>query len=203
MRQRGFTLLEMLLAFTLLALLFAGLFSAFHTFSRAWDAADARMAATEDLRLVSDFLRRQLGQVMVLKIRGEKTDEPMYAFAGTARSLRYAAPLQPLQHQGGIFLIELSVQPGSQGQALVLRYAPYRPELDWDKALSGTEPVQVFDGLQSVAFAYFGREEADADPVWSSEWKNSLRYPELLKITLADAQRVWPELVVALPQVRP
>ncbi|MFN3785376.1 MAG: prepilin-type N-terminal cleavage/methylation domain-containing protein, partial [Thiothrix sp.] len=39
MQQRGFTLLEMLMSFALVALLFLALFAAFNTMGRAWDAA--------------------------------------------------------------------------------------------------------------------------------------------------------------------
>lgn len=200
MKQRGFTLLEMLVAFTLVSLLFLALFSAFHTIGRGWDAADVRINKTEDRRLVSDFLRRQLGQAMVVKIKGEK-EASVYAFEGTSTSVRYAAPLQPLQHQGGVFLIELNIVDGKNGKALTMRYAPYRPEQTWEEALGEAEPVPVFDGLKSAAFSYFGVMAESKDPAWSSDWKDNPLYPQLLKLELADTERAWPDVVVSLPQV--
>ena len=133
MKQRGFTLLEMLVSFSLVSLLFLALFAAFNTMGRGWDAADTRITKTEDMRLISDFLRRQVGQAMVVKIKGEK-EESVYAFDGTATSLRYAAPLQPLQHQGGVFLVSLNIVNGKEGKALEMLYAPYRPELTWEES---------------------------------------------------------------------
>ena len=68
MKQRGFTLLEMLVSFSLVSLLFLALFAAFNTMGRGWDAADTRITKTEDMRLISDFLRRLVGLAMVVKI---------------------------------------------------------------------------------------------------------------------------------------
>lgn len=202
-QQHGFTLLEMLIAFSLVSLLFLALFASFNTIGRSWDAADTRINKTEDMRLITDFLRRQLGQAMVVRIKGEK-EESIYAFEGTSTSLRYAAPLQPLQHQGGVFLIELNIVSGKGGKALEMLYAPYRPELTWDEAFKDAEPVLVFDGLKDAEFAYFGVEELnklDEDPEWFSEWEDKPLYPHMLKLSLADDERAWPDMLIDLPQV--
>jgi prepilin-type N-terminal cleavage/methylation domain-containing protein len=200
MKQRGFTLLEMLISLMLVSLLFLALFASFNTIARGWDAADTRMNKTEDMRLITDFLRRQLGQAMVVRIKGEK-EERVYAFEGTATSLRYAAPLQPLQHQGGVFLIELNVVASKDGKKLEMLYAPYRPELTWEEAFKDAEPVLVFDGLKDASFEYFGAEKEGEDPDWASDWEEQPRFPDMLKLTLADQERTWPEMLVDLPQV--
>jgi prepilin-type N-terminal cleavage/methylation domain-containing protein len=200
MKQRGFTLLEMLIAFSLVSLLFLALFASFNTIGHSWDAADTRMNKTEDMRLISDFLRRQLGQAMVVKIKGEKEDS-VYAFEGNATRVRYVAPLQPLQHQGGVFLVELAIVSGKAGKALEMRYAPYRPDLSWEDAFKDAEPVPLFDGLKEASFAYFGAEEEGKDPEWADAWEDIPLYPQMLKMTLADAERTWPEMLISLPQV--
>ncbi|MEN9425221.1 MAG: hypothetical protein RL122_2604 [Pseudomonadota bacterium] len=200
MKQRGFTLLEMLISLGLVSLLFLALFASFNTMARGWDAADTRLNKTEDMRLITDFLRRQLGQAMVVRIKGEK-EERVYAFEGTATSLRYVAPLQPLQHQGGVFLIELNIVAAKDGKKLEMLFAPYRPELTWEEAFKDAEPVLVFEGLKDAGFAYFGAEEEGKDPDWTSDWEDIPRYPDMLKLTLADQERAWPDMLVDLPQV--
>ena len=200
MRQQGFTLLEMLISFALVSLLFLALFASFNTIGRGWDAADTRINKTEDMRLITDFLRRQLSQAMVVQIAGKK-EAKVYAFEGTATSLRYAAPLQPLQHQGGVFLIELNIVAGKAGKKLEMLFAPYRPELTWDDAFKDAEPVLVFDGLKDAAFEYFGAEEEGGDADWTDDWEDKPRYPDILKLSLEDPERAWPEMLVDLPQV--
>ena len=201
-RQSGFTLLEMLIAFSMLSILFLALFSGFNTLGKGWDAADKKMLKTEDMRLISEFLRSQLSQVMVVKIQGEDEGVLVYAFEGEDDYVRYAAPLQPLQNSGGVYLIELAVGSDDKGKKLEIRYAPYRPDLSWEDAFDEVEPVLVYGGLRSVTFEYFAAETIDDDPEWEREWIDQAVYPLLLKLVLEDTDgRIWPELIVDLPQV--
>lgn len=199
-QQMGFTLLEMMIAFSLLALLFLALFSSFNTIGRGWEAADRKLLKTEDTRLISEFLRNQLSQTIVVQIKGE--NGPVYAFEGTDHYVRYAAPLQPLQTQGGIYLIELAVGLDRDGRKLEMRYAPYRPDMDWDEALKEVEPVLVYSGLGLVHFDYYAAESDKDDPRWESEWLDQPVYPLLIRVKIEGKDhQIWPELVVDLPQV--
>jgi prepilin-type N-terminal cleavage/methylation domain-containing protein len=200
-RQTGFSLIEVMIAFAILGFLFTGLFASFNTMSKGWDAADAKITKIEDMRLISDFLRRQLSQMIIVRVMGTEkggTKAPVFAFNGESDSVRYAAPLQPLQGQGGIYLIELSIK----GQKLQMRYAPYRPDTEWDDAFDDAEPVLVYEGLKSAKFSYFASEKMDEDPEWESDWETDRGvYPLLLKLTMADQDKQWPDLVLPLPQV--
>lgn len=199
-QQMGFTLLEMMIAFSLLGLLFLALFSSFNTIGRGWEAADRKLLKTEDTRLISEFLRNQLSQTIVVQIKGETG--PVYAFEGTDHYVRYAAPLQPLQTQGGIYLIELAVGLDRDGRKLEMRYAPYRPDMDWDEALKEVEPVLVYSGLGLVHFDYYAAESDKDDPRWESEWLDQPVYPLLMRVKIEGKDhQIWPELVVDLPQV--
>lgn len=199
-QQGGFTLLEMMVAFSLLALLFLALFSSFNTMGRGWEAADRKLLKTEDTRLISEFLRNQLSQTIVVQIKGEKG--PAYAFEGTDHYVRYAAPLQPLQNQGGIYLIELAVNIDRDGRKLEMRYAPYRPDMSWDEALKEVEPVLIYSGLGLVHFDYYAAESEQDDPRWESEWLDKPVYPLLMRLMLESKDhQVWPTLIVDLPQV--
>ncbi|MCH8035911.1 MAG: prepilin-type N-terminal cleavage/methylation domain-containing protein [Proteobacteria bacterium] len=59
-RQRGFTLIEILIAMTLLGLLMAMLFGGLRLGTRAWEASDARSAELARLEAVHGFIRRAL-----------------------------------------------------------------------------------------------------------------------------------------------
>lgn len=94
------------------------------------DATDSRISQTEDRRLIAEFLRRQLSQAMVVKITNDKAEKGLCVW-GDGGTHPVRSPLQPLQHQGGIFLIELSIS-SKIGKALEMRYAvPPRINLGW------------------------------------------------------------------------
>ena len=202
--QQGFTLLEMLLAFIMVSLLFLALFSSFHTISRSWEAAENRIEKTEDMRLITGWLRRQLQQMLVLRITGDKNSETstIYAFEGEEDRVRFAAPLQPFQDKGGIYLIELFVGKGGGGKTLEIRYAPYRPDLSWEDAFDGVKPVLVYEGFRKAKFEYLVAENIDDEPEWESEWLDQPTYPLLLKISLETSNKeTWPDVIIDLPQV--
>jgi hypothetical protein len=142
--------------------------------------------------------------MLVLRIKGDLTDSPniTYAFEGEKDRVRFASPLQPFQDKGGVYLIELFTSKGSGGKSLELRYAPYRPDLTWDDAFDGVEPVLVYEGFRKVDFQYLVAENIDDDPEWESEWLDQPTYPLLLKIALETTDKeTWPEVIIDLPQV--
>lgn len=199
-KQQGFTLLEMMIAFSLLATLFVALFSSFYNLSRAWEAVDRRILATSDQRLVSEFLRNQLSQAMVVRLQTKEGYR--FSFDGAKDYVRYAAPLQPLQQQGGIYLIELKVVKSREEQSLEMRYAPYRPDQNWEDALSQVEAVPVYQGLAELRFSYYAAASSEEEPTWEDEWLDKPVYPLLVKVSLQGKDKqVWPELIVDLPQV--
>ncbi|MGV6808344.1 MAG: prepilin-type N-terminal cleavage/methylation domain-containing protein [bacterium] len=200
-KQSGFTLLEMLLAFSLVSLLFLALFASFNTIGRSWDAADNRMQKTSDQRLIMNWLRRQLQQAMVVKIKDDD-GQFVYAFSGEDQRLRFAAPMLPFKDKGGVFLQELFLARKNGTNSLQLRYAPYRPDLSWEDAFADSEPVLVYDGLQQASFAYYGAENQEDEPSWESSWEDYPVYPLLLRLNIStESGEEWPELVVDLPQV--
>ena len=60
--QRGFTLLEVLVALTLFSLIAMMAYSGLRTGGRTWDANQDRILISEDIRIVQGFLRRYLGE---------------------------------------------------------------------------------------------------------------------------------------------
>lgn len=199
-RQKGFTLLEVLVAFSLMSLLFLALFSSFNTVSKSWDAAEKRMQKTEDQRLILGWLRRQLQQAMVVRIQDDKGR--VYAFSGDESSVRFAAPLLPFNDKGGIYLQELFIKRENGSKSLYLNYAAYRPDTSWEEAFEETKPVLVYSDLKAVQFEYFGTESIEDDARWESDWEDKLVYPLLFRMKIETLeQEKWPALVIDLPQV--
>jgi len=60
--ESGFTLLELLVALALLALLTAGLAPSLRLGSHAWDAVDHEASEAAELQTTQDFLRRAISE---------------------------------------------------------------------------------------------------------------------------------------------
>jgi general secretion pathway protein J len=202
-RQRGFTLLELLVAITLLGVLMAALFGALRLGARVWETGEARLDASARLQVVQDFLRQQLGETVPLaEVEGDLGASPVMLFVGTSDSLRFVS-LLPAHLGGGVSLMELTLRPPAQGGApadLVLRMRPLDLTSDSPVRPEAEERV-LMAAIESLEIAYFGAERPGAAPIWWQEWQGQRSLPALVRVRVGFPQgdrRRWPELIVGL-----
>jgi general secretion pathway protein J len=208
-KQSAFTLLEMLLAITLLAMMMSMIYASLNVGIRAWDAGDSRVAEGSNWRMVERFLRRELGQVFPTRWRG--VPQPNVAFEGTQTSLRYVTSLNldaALQNgsAGGLQWAELALV---EGGVLQLNRQPFdsaaadfgnlaAPSSDELASNTRAAPVKLMDGIRGVEFGYFGADTDLGEPTWRSEWRDVQRLPLLIRLQITNERgRDVPTLVVA------
>ena len=125
-RQHGFTLLELTIALTLLALMSSVLYGALGFAGRSWEGGEAKVEATASMRLTHGFLRAQLESQHPLRMR--KIPEFPLLFTGTREELRFAAALPARVTGGGIWYYRLAVAGDRERSRLVLERSV--PDLD-------------------------------------------------------------------------
>ena len=81
-RQQGFTLLELVVAITLMGLVLVVLYSGLRLGLNGWDSGERRAEASNRLRSVQEFLRRQLAQSMTVYETNDDRRERFVVFAG-------------------------------------------------------------------------------------------------------------------------
>ena len=195
-RQTGFTLLELMVAITLMGLVLVVLYSGLRLGLNGWDSGEARAEATNRQRLVEEFLRRQLAQSLtVFQINDRQ--EAMVVFSGQADRIEFVAPMSAQWGQSGLYRMRLEVREGQ----LWIHWRPYRPG-DPD---SGEEQARVLlEEVSAAEWAYFGPErDEDPQPRWQSVWTPMKRRPLLARLNLTVQRQPWPDLVVALPPGAP
>lgn len=89
LHNKGFTLIEMLLALTLLAVIAAALYGTFFSISRARDAAAEASEQRRELRSTIDLLRREISSVLY------RSNDPRLSFVVEDRDL-FGAPASTL-----------------------------------------------------------------------------------------------------------
>lgn len=193
--QVGFTLLELVVAITLMGLVLVVLYSGLRIGLNGWDSGERRAEATNRLRLVEEFLRRQLAQSITVYQFNEQQDR-IVAFAGQANGIEFVAPMLAQLGQGGLYWVRIAVEDGRLG----IRWRPYLPGAP-DAASEEKETV-LLEGVSGNEWAYFGPEaNNDSEPPrWHSEWTNTGQRPSLVRLNLNLAGESWPDLVVALTE---
>lgn len=201
MRIRGFTLLEMMIALTLLGVLLILVYSSLNLGIRAWDSGDRRVAEASHQRIVQGFLRRELGQVFPVRWRG--IPESKIAFEGSKQEIRFVTSLNlgASAKEGGLqwahlYLAEES-RNGQRGHTLFLRREPFDLQAkDWS-GLDDAKPTRLIEGIKEMEISYFGAENDVADPKWTNEWSNPLRVPRSIRLVFkSDSGREIPDLLV-------
>lgn len=197
----GFTLLELLIAMTLLGFILALLFGGLRLGSRSWDAGELRSERSTHLSLVQGFMRRELSQVY--PFRWKKKVNPELAFAGESGKLRFVAPVAARLGPGGLYLVSLEFVRDTDGGQLVMKRSIPEPDSADFNALDGAEKLVLAEQVESVNFSYFGPETKDADPQWQDKWDSTTLLPYLIRVRLKFSNgRDWPDLVVS-PLVGP
>ncbi|MEO6422064.1 MAG: prepilin-type N-terminal cleavage/methylation domain-containing protein [Candidatus Nitrotoga sp.] len=198
-RVAGFTLLELLIAMSLLGLILALLFGGMRLGARSWEAGEIHAENSTHLALLQGFLRRELSQVTPF-IWKKKADMNL-AFIGEPDSIKMVAPIAVRLGAGGLFLISLELSRDNEvGQLVMRRAIPDADSVDFT-ALENVEKVVLAEHVKEVSFAYFGAETKDGEPQWRDQWGNKdsqQRLPYLIRVRVKFSNgRVWPDLVVA------
>ena len=195
-RSSGFTLIELLVAIMILTLFMTAAMGAVRIASKSTTAGVVRADTTEEMRAVSDFLRRQFAQLPYTTI-GEGRDKRL-AFAADQKNLRFVAPA-PLYSRGAGFMIyTLAAKRTDDGrEVLTLSYAPFDPGSERFESIRTTEPMILTASFETVEFEYFGAEKEKDRPDWTPVWSEEA---ELLPNAIRIRTRTelggagWPDL---------
>ena len=191
-RQPGFTLLELLVAMALMGMVLVVLYSGLRLGLNGTDSGERRAEATHRLRLVQEFIRRQLAQSMTVYGLNER-QELAVVFSGQPDSIEFVAPMLAQLGQGGLYRVRIGISDGR----LSMRWRLYQS----DGGAAGEERETVLlQGVSGGEWAYFGPERDDdqGQPRWRPDWTSAERRPLLVRLNLSQQGEAWPDLVAAL-----
>jgi len=195
---RGFTLLELMIALTLLALLSAVLFGSLRLAGRSTDGGEAKVEAAASMRLAQEFLRTNLEAQHPLRMR-KIVDSPLL-FSGTRNELRYAAELPPRVAGGGIWFYRLSLRTEDSRGPLTLERVVPDLAADAIPEFANADRSVLADGIAELTLGYFGRDTDAATtvaPTWRDHWDNVQQLPMMIRIDVKPKQGpAWPTLYV-------
>ena len=192
--QGGFTLVEVVVALTLLSLIVLGLLGALRSIGQTGERLEAQALVNDDLRLVSALLQSSLASASSSQRVALDAESQTVWLQGGPQSIEWLGVLPARHGVGGVMHLRLQLEAtGVDHHRLVLYMAAYRgPEKvpDWE----AFEPRVLLDGVTSMRVHYLGVREAQ----WTQEWQNETVLPEVLHLALSLRGRTWPPLVVRL-----
>jgi len=196
----GFSLIELLIAITLLGFILTLLFAGFRFAQRSWDSAERYMENTARNQAGRHFLKNTLAQIY--PHRWTKSPGQTLAFRGTPGDMRFVTELPPHMGSGGLQQIQLSVEKIEGSARLMFRNTVLLPDaLDFDTTTE-EEGHTLIPAATNISFSYYGPDTRNpastpnATSSWQEEWSSAKQMPQLVRIRF-EVLPPWPDLIIA------
>jgi general secretion pathway protein J len=206
--EGGFTLLEVLIGATLLAVMMLLLTGSLRIGAESWDTGEERMAKASRLYIVENFLRSHIGSL--LPVAGTVKNGKMEpAFRGGRDTLNYVAPLPEQVKAGGLYRFELYVGK-KDGDTKDLRMAilPYTTGPDKGQVEEPVDDLAILEDIKEFKLSYLPHviqgspfnpmmQQQNQPVQWTDEWQQN-QLPALIRIDIEpEGEAPWPTLFIA------
>ncbi len=194
-RAGGFTLLEVLVAMSLLALVMVAVLASMRTLGNTRTTLDGVVERVDEVRSVSGFLRASIGSALPVTYPqpedlADIADAPSGLwFEGDSAALAWVAPLLNGARFGGAYAMYLERDEAT----LKLRWHPFRADLEGDVGFDLPDKI-LLDDVEEFTIGYLPYYGED----WQDEWEPSGVNPVAVRLNIKANGRYWPELVIAL-----
>ncbi|MFU8787968.1 MAG: type II secretion system protein J [Methylobacter sp.] len=207
MRQRGFTLIEVLIAMTLLSIMVVLLFSSLRICAQSWEQGENKIGEVNEAAVVYAFFQRHLSSAIPLwndfadqKTSGTGTPAPAqrdnktFSFQGTRQSLQFVSVFPASAGRSGMQLF--TIAPDNE-QAIKVTLTPFFPATEGEGWRQ--EEVVLLKRVSDFSLAYFGDAEGQGEYRWHEQWLEKNTQPSLIKINISTENGLfWPDMIIAV-----
>jgi len=194
---RGFTLIEVLIAMTLLGIMMVLLFTSLKICADSWEKGESKITDVNEIAVVYNFFQRDLSVARPLwnelLVEGEKA----FSFQGKAQSLQFVSAFPASAARSGLQVFTIALLEEDNERFIRVTIVPFTAPAEgeeWPK-----EEVTLIKHVSEFTLAYFGSEDGVSEGVWAEEWLNKTTLPRLVKINInLDNGIYWPEMIIDL-----
>ena len=199
--SRGFTLLELLISLTIVAVIVVIIFGAFRIGVRAWEKGERDVEVHQRHRIVLDLIKRQLASICMRKVKGGGKEPFLLKGDNKTMELVSHVPILP-GNEFGLVYIKYVVKPD---QEEVEHLAFYEKNIVLPEKDVGPDDVdedafyELIPGIQSIRFEYLKNQSEEEDYKWQKTWnqENDDGFPRAVGIILKKDEEAAPIYVIA------
>ena len=198
-RPAGFTLVELLLALTLMSMLLALAYGGLRASTRATDKGQTILEDSSRIRMAHQFVRKQLNQMAPLVFAESEDQQERSVFEGETSKIRYVAPMPGYLGFGGPHVQELAIVSGEDGFELVLSHALLQGFEEQNLYLR--PPIVLLKNIEFAEFSFLGRDEEGELAPWASQWEETAMLPESVSLDIEFSDEIyiqWPLLMASV-----
>ncbi|MGD8580830.1 MAG: prepilin-type N-terminal cleavage/methylation domain-containing protein, partial [Lysobacterales bacterium] len=186
---RGFTLVEILLALTLLSMLMALAYGGLRAATRAADKGQTVLQDSGRIRMAHQFVHKQLNQMLPLVFAENDDQTERTVFVGEPQRIRFVAPMPGYLGFGGPQVQELALVRGEKGLDLVLNHALLQGFEE--ENLYVRAPILLMGNIEDGQFSFLGRDENGELSAWTNQWDDGSILPDAVALDLEFNEEVY------------
>jgi len=192
-RQSGFTLMELLLALSILSIIIVVILGGLRITVRAWEKGEDMLSVQQRSRTILDRLDRQLSSAAVFM--SGKEDLPLVAFAGTSSSVEFTSnlPLVSKMHYPVHVKYVIETETGGKKRLLIYEQNIAAEDYLTERQLQlETEAVVFVEGLEDLRFEYLAGGGNGPDLSWTPTWQPEklTDLPRAVRVTYKEKHTV-------------
>ena len=192
----GFTLIEVLIAMTLLSIMVVLLFSSLKICADSWEKGESKITDVNEVAVVYNFFQRHLSVAKPLWNDFSK-EEKTFSFQGKAQSLQFVSAFPASAGRSGLQLFSIDLQEEDKEQIIKVTLTPFFPVGEGEEG--HTEEVSLITHVSDFKLAYFGPDDDKSEDIWQNEWLDKDAQPRLVKINIKLENEIyWPEMIIDL-----
>jgi prepilin-type N-terminal cleavage/methylation domain-containing protein len=193
--EEGFTLLEIIIAVTLVAMMAVGLWAVFRMSVTSWKRGTDAIDANQRNRSLLDLVKKQMTSIygVYTGFDPQSGVAPHPIFSGAETSMQFISLCSlRFQENPGLTMVSYDVIQDRQGNTVLMeheaRYVGLGLEPDLQSMADRNEDtaVTIFDNLSSFSFEYFDPGTQELPAQWVREWnaRETGRMPAAISMTM-------------------
>ena len=192
----GFTLIEVLIAMTLLGVMVVLLFSSMKICADSWQKGEDKITQVNDTAVVYQFFQHHVGTAKPVW-NDFSEDNQDFAFQGKSQELQFVSAFPASAQKSGLQLFSLNLVKEGDDQRLQVSIIPFYPPAkgeEWHK-----EDVTLLENVRNFSLTYFSLDETQTEGSWQEDWQEQETLPRLVKIKIeTEDGNYWPEMIIPL-----
>jgi len=191
---RGFTLIEVLMAMSLLSVMVVLLFGTLKISADSWENGEKKIADANEIAVVYNFFQRHL---VTSKPLWDDFTEPgvrTLAFRGEVQSLKFVSLFPASAERAGAQLFTVKLQDQFEPANLAVSISPFSPPVEGVQL--PVEEITLIKGVSHFKLTYFGESLETGQVGWQDYWPDQETLPKMVKVDIGLAKGgFWPAMV--------
>jgi general secretion pathway protein J len=177
----GFTLLELLIALSIVSMIVAALVSGLRLGTRAWESGRVS-GSLDEAQTAARAIASQFERAFPTHIR-RANGAPVVAFVGGPHSCRFVTLSEGEAQWGGLINTEIATEGGGRRANLQAWTQVFREEA-FNQNREDMRLATLLTGVAFIRLSYFGATDPAQAPQWRDNWREAAILPRLVSVSI-------------------